>query len=114
MTCQYQKIAKMRKFLIVFSYHLYVLQLDINQSKINQKQIFEKLRSAGFFVNLHYIPVYKHPYYKNNGHKHTYLKNAENYYSRAISIPIYPGISSDDQDRFIETLRKPFGHQSLF
>ena len=96
------------------SYHLYVLQLDTKKSKITQNQIFEKLRSAGFFVNLHYIPVYKHPFYKNNGHQNTYLENAENYYSKAISIPIYPGISSDDQHRFVETLIKPFGHQSLF
>ena len=96
------------------SYHLYVLQLDTKKSKITQNQIFQKLRSAGFFVNLHYIPVYKHPFYKNNGHQNTYLENAENYYSKAISIPIYPGISSDDQHRFVETLIKPFGHQSLF
>ena len=47
--------------------------------------------------------------------RHTYLKNAEKLLLKSyISIPIYPGISSDDQDRFIETLRKPFGHQSLF
>ena len=95
------------------SYHLYVLQININTFKVTQKEIFERLRSAGFFINLHYIPVYKHPFYRNRGHQNT-LKNSESYYSKALSIPIYPGITEEVQTKVIDILKKPLGHQSIF
>ena len=91
------------------SYHLYVLQINLNTFKVAQKEIFERLRSAGFFINLHYIPVYKHPFYRNRGHKNTFLKNAESYYSKALSIPIYPGITEEVQTKVIDILKKPLG-----
>ena len=96
------------------SFHLYILQINIDTFKVTQKEIFERLRSAGFFINLHYIPVYKHPFYRNRGHQNTFLKNSESYYSKALSIPIYPGISEEVQTKVIDVLKKPLGHQSIF
>ncbi len=96
------------------SFHLYILQINVDTFKVTQKEIFERLRSAGFFINLHYIPVYKHPFYRNNGHTNTFLKNSESYYSKALSIPIYPGITEEVQTKVIDILKKPLGHQSIF
>lgn len=80
------------------SYHLYVIQIKNK----NRKIIFDKLRNAGIGVNVHYIPVYKHPYYQNNGYKDVYCKNAEEFYNREISLPLYPDLTIEQQDYVIE------------
>jgi len=83
------------------SYHLYVILLHDNISKYH-KEIFTELRKRGIGVNLHYIPVYRQPYYSyiesNN------YPNSEFYYSRAISLPIYPTLTTKDQNYIIEEL----------
>src|SRR5574344_267723 len=78
------------------SWHLYVIQVD------NRKKVFEQLRAAGIGVNVHYIPVYKHPYYQNNGYKNVSCKNAENLYEHLISLPLYPALTTEQQDYVIE------------
>ena len=70
------------------------------------KEIFEELRNEGLGVNLHYIPVYHHPYFKKLGFKKGYCPEAENYYREAISIPIYFGLSDELQDQAIKTISK--------
>ena len=68
------------------SYHLYIIRLKKNK-KISHKQLFEKFRSAGVQVNIHYIPIYRQPYYKALGfNKHGFEVE---YYNEAISIPIF-------------------------
>jgi len=57
-------------------------------------------------VNLHYIPVHTQPYYQAMGFKQGDYPNAEHYYSRAISIPLYQGLTLDKQDEVIEILSK--------
>lgn len=80
------------------SYHLYVIQC----LKHGRKEVFDALRAAGIGVNVHYIPVYSHPYYRNNGYADVCCKNAEEYYSRAISLPLYPDLTFEQQDYVIE------------
>lgn len=80
------------------SYHLYVIQI-VNMSR---KEAFDKLRAAGIGVNVHYIPVYKHPYYQNHGYKDVKCENAENLYEKIISLPIYPGLTYEEQEYVIE------------
>ncbi|MFK7968102.1 MAG: UDP-4-amino-4,6-dideoxy-N-acetyl-beta-L-altrosamine transaminase [Rickettsiaceae bacterium] len=75
------------------SYHLFPILLVQKNSK---KEIFEELKKANIGVNLHYIPVYLHPYYSKLGFKPGYCKNAEEYYKRAISIPLYPKMTEED------------------
>ena len=79
-------------------WHLYMIQ--VMQS--NRKKVFDGLRKAGIGVNVHYIPVYKHPYYQRNGYNRCYCKAAEDFYSRAISLPIYPTMTKKQQEYVIE------------
>ena len=96
------------------SYHLYILQLNLDYLNKTQKQVFEKLRNEGFYVNLHYIPVYRHPYFRKNGHKNTFLKNSENFYKKAISIPIYVDLNEKNQNKIIDLISTPLGYQTIF
>ena len=88
------------------SFHLYIIRLKLDSIKKSHKDIFEELRSEGLGVNLHYIPVYHHPYFKKLGFKKGYCPEAENYYREAISIPIYFSLSDELQKKAIETISK--------
>lgn len=88
----------------VFSaYHLYVIRLRSSVIKPH-KQVFEDLRAAGIGVNLHYIPVYRQPYFQQFGYLTSEFPEAEKYYSDAISLPIYPLLSELDQQKVIEAV----------
>lgn len=80
------------------SYHLYVIQIT-NRSR---KEVFNELRAAGIGVNVHYIPVYTQPYYRKHGYAQVCCPNAEQYYQRAISLPLYPELTDEEQDYVIE------------
>lgn len=86
------------------SWHLYVVRLDGQKSQITHRQLFESMRGAGIGVNLHYIPVHIQPYYKRLGFKMGDFPEAEKYYSEAMSLPLYFGLSDDTQDSIAETL----------
>lgn len=90
----------------VSALHLYVVQLEKTTSAERHRRIFECLREAGIGVNLHYIPVHLQPYYWNLGFREGDFPKAEAYYRRAISLPIYYGLSEADQSRVIAALRK--------
>jgi dTDP-4-amino-4,6-dideoxygalactose transaminase len=74
--------------------HLYVVRLE---SAIQHRQIFEMLRAEGVGVNLHYIPVYKQPYFQEMGFASSYCPEAETYYSTAISLPMFPALGEAQQ-----------------
>lgn len=84
--------------------HLYVIRLKLAEIGKTHRQVFEALRAAGIGVNLHYIPVYRQPYYDDMGFKAGYCPEAEQYYSEAISLPIYPGLTLTEQDTVFRTL----------
>ncbi len=86
-------------------YHLYVIRLKLGEAKKTQKQLYKALHAAGLGVNVHYIPVYRQPYYEQMGFEVGYCPQAEQYYSEVISIPMYPGLTSDQQDFVVQTLR---------
>ncbi|MFP5457920.1 MAG: UDP-4-amino-4,6-dideoxy-N-acetyl-beta-L-altrosamine transaminase [Bacteriovoracia bacterium] len=83
------------------SLHLYV----IKTKAADHSRVFAGLRSAGILANLHYIPVYRHPYYEALGFSRSEFPASEDYYARAISIPIYSGLKPEDQERVISVLR---------
>lgn len=83
-------------------WHLYMIQL-LNQDR---KEVFEALRAAGIGVNVHYIPVYAHPYYQEHGYAGVHCPHGEEFYRRAISLPIYPGLTQEQQDYVIEQVLK--------
>ena len=88
------------------SYHLYVIKLDIENTKISHLNFFQNLKEQGIGVNLHYIPVYLHPYYRKLGFKEGYCLESEKYYKSAVSIPIYPALEDSDQEFVIEAVKK--------
>jgi UDP-4-amino-4,6-dideoxy-N-acetyl-beta-L-altrosamine transaminase len=88
------------------SFHLYVIRLKLGEISKTQRQVYEALRAAGILVNLHYIPVYRQPYYEQMGFLAGYCPHAERYYSEAISIPMYPGLTEAQQDQVVSALRE--------
>lgn len=86
------------------SWHLYVIRLQLAQISLSHRQVFDKLRQAGIGVNLHYIPVHTQPYYQQLGFRWGDFPEAERYYREAISLPLYYGLTDDQQDHVIHTL----------
>jgi dTDP-4-amino-4,6-dideoxygalactose transaminase len=86
------------------AFHLYPLQLDEAITGINKRQVFSKLREKGIGVNVHYIPVHTQPYFKQIGFKKGDFPIAENYYKRAITIPLFSGMTRDEQDTVVSSL----------
>tara|TARA_B110000259_G_C13969311_1_gene384052 strand:+ start:196 stop:1371 length:1176 start_codon:yes stop_codon:yes gene_type:complete len=84
--------------------HLYVIRLKLDDIQRSHKHIFEGLREKGIGVNVHYIPVHLHPHYSAMGFQPGDFPESEKYYSEAISLPMYPNLSEDDQDTVIEVL----------
>jgi UDP-4-amino-4,6-dideoxy-N-acetyl-beta-L-altrosamine transaminase len=87
-------------------YHLYVIRLKLDEIKKTQRQVYEAISSAGIDVNLHYIPVYRQPYYEKMGFSAGFCPQAEQYYSEAISIPMYPGLTEVLQDQVVVVIRE--------
>jgi dTDP-4-amino-4,6-dideoxygalactose transaminase len=78
------------------SHHLFVILLKKNIRKLRDS-IFSKLLKKGIGGNIHYMPIYKHSFYKNYLKKNFFLKNSERYYNTCISIPIFPTLSKNQQ-----------------
>ena len=88
------------------AFHLYVVRIDLTSVALSHKQIFSKLRQAGIGVNLHYIPIYKQPFYQKMGFDANYCPEAEKYYQEALSLPIFPLLKQVDQQFVVHTLKK--------
>ena len=82
-------------------WHLYIVQVK----NCDRRQVFEAMREKGIGVNVHYIPVYMHPYYQEHGYENVHCANAEEISSHIISLPLYPGLTSEQQDYVIDTLK---------
>lgn len=85
--------------------HLYVIRLKLAEIRKSHCEVFEALRAEGVGVSLHYIPVYRQPYYERLDFKAGYCPEAERYYAEAISLPMYPGLTDRQQDRVVSALR---------
>jgi UDP-4-amino-4,6-dideoxy-N-acetyl-beta-L-altrosamine transaminase len=89
------------------AWHIYIIQLNLEKLKVERKEIFEALRAENIGVNVHYIPVHLQPYYqKRFGYRRGDFPKAENYYSRAITLPIFPMMSDKDIDDVIKAVKK--------
>ncbi|WP_032094395.1 MULTISPECIES: UDP-4-amino-4,6-dideoxy-N-acetyl-beta-L-altrosamine transaminase [unclassified Alteromonas] len=85
------------------SYHLYVVRvLDISQEQ--KKTLIERLRNEGIFAHLHYIPIHTQPYYDALGFNAGDFPNAEQYYQQAITLPIFPDLSSSQVEFIADKL----------
>jgi UDP-4-amino-4,6-dideoxy-N-acetyl-beta-L-altrosamine transaminase len=84
--------------------HLYVVRLELESISNSRENFFNAMLKAGINLNVHYIPVYRHPFYQQLGFNAGYCPEAERYYSEAISIPIYPGLTETQQDHVCNSL----------
>ncbi|TBR37473.1 UDP-4-amino-4,6-dideoxy-N-acetyl-beta-L-altrosamine transaminase [Marinomonas agarivorans] len=84
--------------------HLYVIRLQLDKLSKSRKDVFEELREKGIGVNVHYIPVHTQPFYRRMGFKQGDFPEAEKYYSEAISIPLFHGMTLEQQDEVVATL----------
>ena len=86
--------------------HLYVIQLELEKLKAGRAEIFDALRRQGLGVQVHYIPIHYQPYYRGLGFKKGSLPVCEDYYRRAISIPIFPAMTRAEIKTVIQTVKK--------
>jgi len=86
--------------------HLYVIRLHLDKINATHRQVFEALREQSIGVNLHYIPIYRQPYYQAMGFQQGYCPEADRYYIESISLPMYPTLRESQQDEVINSLKK--------
>lgn len=86
--------------------HLYVIRLKLKEISRTHSEVFDTLRQAGIGVNLHYIPVYLQPYYERLGFRKGHCPEAERYYAEAISLPMYPGLTAEQQEQVVAAVRE--------
>ena len=82
------------------AWHLYVVQVN------NRRNVYDALRAAGIGASVHYIPVHLQPHYRRMGFKPGDFPDAEAYYARALTLPLFPRMSDLDQDQVVEAVRK--------
>ena len=97
-------IKPLYKFNPNSAYHLYVVRVNFDKVKITKAKLFEEMRKRGIFLQLHYIPINKQPFYKSLGYGSEDLPNTYRYYKEAFSIPMYPGLSEEEQNYVIKSL----------
>lgn len=84
--------------------HLYVVRLRLERTRLSRSDLFLALRAKGIGVNVHYIPVYRHPYYARMGFSPGDFPEAERYYAGALSLPMFPTLTGEQQQAVIEAL----------
>jgi dTDP-4-amino-4,6-dideoxygalactose transaminase len=88
---------------------LYTIRIKQNERETTQRQVYDAMQFAGINVNLHYIPVYRQPYYEAIGFKVGYCPEAEQYYQEVLSIPMYPTLTEAEQAKVIRSLYEVLG-----
>ncbi len=91
------------------AWHLYVIRLRLESLEWTRRDVFETLRTRGLGVQVHYIPVYTHPYYRRHescGTPPVRCERAEQYYEEAISLPLFPKMTDDDVEYVIQTVHE--------
>ena len=87
------------------AYHLYPVQVKFDQIRISKKELFEKMKEQNIRLQVHYIPVHLHPYYRQRfGFKKSDFPIAEKFYEQEISIPIYPLLEKSDAEFISQTI----------
>ncbi len=88
-------------------YHIYVIQLRTELMEVGRKDVFEALKAENIGVNVHYVPVHLHPFYQNRfGYRNGDYPKAEEYYERAITLPVFPQMSNGDVEDVIGAVQK--------
>ena len=88
------------------SFHLFVIKLKLEKLKKTKLKIFNELKEKGLGVHVHYIPVHLQPFYQKLGFKKEQFEKSRNYYTSALSIPIFSKMTFDEQNKVITVLQK--------
>lgn len=88
------------------AWHIYVVGLRLEGLKKTRREIFMSLRDRGIGVNVHYIPVYYHPFYRNLGYDKGLCPVAEDLYERILTLPLYPDMTDGDVETVIEAVQE--------
>lgn len=86
--------------------HLYILRIVPEKLKIGRREFFDALSKEGVVCNVHYIPVYYHPYYERMGYSKGICPNAEKLYDEMMSLPLYYAMDDSDVESVIEAVLK--------
>ena len=88
------------------AWHIFVIRLKLSELKLSRLEIYNSLRNKGIGVNVHYIPVHLHPFYKNLGFNKGDFPNSENYYDGAITIPMFTKLKKTEIKFVIQSLKE--------
>lgn len=92
---------------VVNAYHLFVVQIDFERFGISRTDVMNRLKEKGVGTQVHYIPIHLQPYYRKlYGHKWGDFPNAEAYYARALSLPMFPDLKDAEIDRVVAALKE--------
>ena len=99
-------VAPLQKEDCYSAFHLYVVRVKLDKIDASHKEVFEALRAENIGVNLHYIPVHLQPFYKEMGFGVNQFPKAEQYYGEAISLPMFPSMTEQQQSDVIQAMRR--------
>lgn len=99
-------ITPLYKFTNNSAYHLYVVKIAFDKLKISKKEFVLKMREKNIGLQYHYIPINKQPYYKNLGYGDETTTCMDDYYEKAISLPIYPNLTKEEQEYVLNSVLK--------
>jgi UDP-4-amino-4,6-dideoxy-N-acetyl-beta-L-altrosamine transaminase len=88
------------------AWHLYVIELNLERLRVGRKEVFAALRAENIGVNVHYIPIYWHPYYQQLGYEKGLCPVAEAAYERLISLPMFPAMTDEDVSAVVMAVSK--------
>ena len=88
------------------AFHLYIIRIVPQKNTASHLEVFESLKAQGIGVNIHYIPIHLQPFYQQMGFKEGDFPEAESYYQQAITLPLYPTLTYQQQDQVIAALTK--------
>ena len=89
------------------AWHIYPIQLRLEKFRTGRKEIFEFLQKEGLGVQVHYMPLHLHPFYQRNfGYRAGDFPAAEEYYERAITLPLFPKMQDKEAERVVKTVKK--------
>lgn len=96
----------------ISSWHLYIIRLQLDKLKVDRRKIYEALLKENIGVNVHYIPVYYHPYYRQLGFQTGICPNAEKLYEEMITLPLFPKMAEEDVIDVISAVKKVLNYYS--
>ena len=92
------------------AWHIFPVLLDLERLRADRGAVFAALRAEGIGVNVHYIPVYWHPYYSERGYRRGLCPVAERAYERLVTLPLFPAMTDGDADDVVTAVAKVLGH----